>query len=370
VVFGCRACETPSASNRKPPSTQRKPGQYCIVCLKPVKNIKDHTKKHIEITCNYCPICAAPIENISRLLNHVYCHNYGLPLDFVLYNEIEDLYCYLCDSNSPNLEQFFIHYVRHFENFQDEASVVHCTYCGKQIRRMTLRGHFKSHSTLITFDCDLCDRKYVHASGLNRHIQSSHKGNKKYKCPMCPEVLKSNEALKNHLSGHENPRPFQCHLCGRTFSLQKHLYHHNKYHHSSTDLRKVTCADCGMVFSCVSVLYRHHKTVHLGIKEFQCEVCSVQLSTKHYLKEHLRTHSQDRPIKCEICGKTFQVKANLRQHMKTHKEKCEVCKICDKRFARRGQLISHMQCHERVCQICEKVFESRSDLEKHRAEHI
>jgi len=231
-----------------------------------------------------------------------------------------------------------------------------------------MKRHLATHSGEKRFTCHHCGKQYAQESGLQRHMLVIHEGVRKYKCPICSNVFGSNSELKAHQDTHTDPRPFQCDQCGRTFISQKHLYHHRKYHHTANGLRQL-CKLCNRYFSSPSVLKRHHKVVHLGLKEFQCHVCSAQLSTKQYLQEHLRIHTDERPEVCLYCGKTFQMAGNLRQHMKTHMEKTQICYVCGKGFTRRCHLLTHMGSHKGLeqpqCEHCNQVFLLKSDLEKH-----
>ena len=50
--------------------------------------------------------------------------------------------------------------------------------------------------------------------------------------------------------------------------------------------------------------------------KYVCEVCGRECPSKHKLKRHLSTHSEERPFSCQICGKSFKWTEYLQKHMR------------------------------------------------------
>ena len=47
-----------------------------------------------------------------------------------------------------------------------------------------------------------------------------------------------------------------------------------------------------------------------------CHVCGRECPSKHKLKRHLSTHSEERPFNCHVCGKSFKWTEYLAKHMR------------------------------------------------------
>lgn len=363
--FNCRS-EKPDRNNPVE--------QLCLICLKTVKHLDVHLQNHDpdeRVLFSYCPCCGQFEAESDLLCLHIFTH-FTPQTDQKITKHTNQLVCFHCKISFDKPQKLLHHVALHFPVPVNTPTTIHCVECGKSMLRSTLRRHLDGHCALKSFICQHCGKQYAQESGLVRHVRAIHEGVRRYKCPICSLVFETHLKLKEHQTQHPDPRPFQCDACGRTFLSQKHLYHHRKYHHTDRGLR-VSCDQCFRVFSSTSVLRRHQKVVHLRLKEFQCDICSAKVSTKQYLEEHLRTHSDERPEVCAVCGKTFQMRGNLRQHMKTHRERTQVCDVCGRRFARRCQLLIHVGSHRGVaplgCQMCDKTFLLKADLAKHLAEH-
>ena len=50
--------------------------------------------------------------------------------------------------------------------------------------------------------------------------------------------------------------------------------------------------------------------------KYVCDVCGRECPSKHKLKRHLSTHSEERPFICQICRKSFKWTEYLQKHMR------------------------------------------------------
>ena len=121
-------------------------------------------------------------------------------------------------------------------------------------------------------------------------------------------------------------------------------------------------------------LQEHIKTIHEGIRNYQCEVCSHQFSRPNRLKEHIETVHEGKTYQCEKCGKELSSRGYHKIHVETcgkypeeieqkisKKAKKLVCPICpnySKVFPNRESFDVHIKnMHKEIkCEDCPEVF--------------
>ena len=94
---------------------------------------------------------------------------------------------------------------------------------------------------------------------------------KKYKCPLCLEVLQSQKDFTQHIRGHNEVKP-------------------------QNDPNDPTGQS----------------------KVYYCCLCGKMLSSFSSLDRHMLVHSGERPFSCHLCGQTFTTNGNMHRHSRTH----------------------------------------------------
>jgi uncharacterized Zn-finger protein len=91
--------------------------------------------------------------------------------------------------------------------------------------------NLQSHSDLMPFRCDFCQRLFKHKRSRDRHVKL-HTGDKKYRCPHCESAFSRSDHLKIHLKTHDHQKPYQCVVCNRGYNtaaaLTSHMQNHKK----------------------------------------------------------------------------------------------------------------------------------------------
>lgn len=103
---------------------------------------------------------------------------------------------------------------------------------------------------------------------------------KPLKCPTCPELLKTEQELKEHILGHMIEKHEQEELNAEKFEAQKKV---QKVLNESVPRKRT----------------RRKPTS----SRFTCPTCKKKLSTKGNLKVHLETHKAKGKFSCEKCGR-------------------------------------------------------------------
>ncbi|KAK4876243.1 hypothetical protein RN001_012665 [Aquatica leii] len=275
-------------------------------------------------------------------------------------------------------QRVFKHYIR---------KTVICSKCNLQIPIQNYKMHYSKHFKCLK--CKLCDKTFSNNFNLQRHMHI-HSNAKPYKCNVCNAKFARQDKLKEHILLHNNDlckqplnenrcekyqRVLSCNFCSKTFALVKSLNTHLLLH---TD-KSVICTHCGKLYPNEKKLNDHIMSVHrkdLGqSKQFLCNICANQYSSKISLQRHILNHmGLAKRFQCDICQKAFTQAQSLQLHIKIHTgEKPFVCHICSKSFNKTFNFNRHLKIHNNVklhkCTICEKSFSCKQTLIVHIRTH-
>lgn len=149
------------------------------------------------------------------------------------------------------------------------------------------------------FKCTSCDKDFAHQKGVRQHFETAHMGIR-YKCPECKKTFRQEVSLRNHKLICSGAPPGQ--------DSSKGLIH--------------KCQYCTMRFRQNYRKLLHERTVHLKIRDFECNICKKAFTQSASLRTHQKLIHFPNPLKCGLdgCKMTYTTKYMLERHRK----KCHV----------------------------------------------
>lgn len=145
-----------------------------------------------------------------------------------------------------------------------------------------------------------------------------------FTCKECGKVVKSIRALDRHMNLHTGK--YTCDVCQKICNSEFSLRSHAKIHQGFVGDQ--VCNVCDKKFFDKSSLNKHTLSVHMGIRNFQCQYCSLSFYARKTYEEHVRVHTGERPFKCDQCPKTYKRIADLNHHLRLHKGKKHLNWFC------------------------------------------
>ncbi|KAL7302557.1 hypothetical protein TKK_0005193 [Trichogramma kaykai] len=263
----------------------------------------------------------------------------------------------------------------------------HYQHCDRKFDKpWRLDNHLKDHLTKEEIKCTEtgCNKIYLDLRQLSIHMNKEHKasGERKakplHKCTHdgCEAVFSRPWRLKNHMNQHLNLKLHKCDHdgCDKAYSSQEHLKRHLQTHAAvSTSYQ---CQICSVNISTMSNLKRHYKRAHATEKELFCEECNLSFRKKSRFEEHKASHNNSPAYECEKCGKKFMIHQRYTRHLETHENnnsksyKC-LFDTCDKVFPKWSLMLKHRtEEHSGFkCEKCDKEFKTWAYLLNHQKVH-
>ena len=132
------------------------------------------------------------------------------------------------------------------------------------------------------------------------------------------EELNELPQIESVLSGESaaifHGKPFECDLCGKSFTRKGSLGAHKKGQHEGA---KYECNVCGQNFSTKAILRVHVGGVHENQRHIKCKECPATFSRKSSYIRHFRNlHTEKRKHECDLCGQSFKEAHHLKAHKK------------------------------------------------------
>jgi Zinc finger, C2H2 type len=151
-----------------PPDAKRK---QCVLCHTLVRHIQTHRRrKHFKdyqcrvdeggIKTFECETCGIRFATQNKLNNHI---KYNHSKTANLRSQIQEItvcpICKLATKSACNLD-------KHLLEMHPDTKSIECKVCNKKLKLATsLKKHMMIHFSERTFNCDMCDEKYLYSCG-------------------------------------------------------------------------------------------------------------------------------------------------------------------------------------------------------------
>lgn len=287
-----------------------------VKVTKDIRRLLTSCRIKLDVSDIACKLCPKKLQSLEGFLAHISeVHDFAFNKEItkhIFTFKLNDrlMSCYDCDATF----RFFGSLMKHVHRFHKRIFL--CEICGEGfIGKRDVESHIQNKHVINPIPCNKCDNTFQSASSLRHHNDLVHKDT--FKCPKCPEILKSKFIKRQHLAKvHDVKRHrFKCDQCPQVFTRNSTLVHHRSRFHLKE--KTVTCNICGFkVFN--NQLLKRHMIKHDGSRPYECEFCKKTFQRKKTLELHTRIHTDDRRYACTVCGKAFVQVTSLKVHTKTH----------------------------------------------------
>ena len=216
-------------------------------------------------------------------------------------------------------------------------------------RKDKLNEHISKHLNKRQFVCEECDKHFKRNSTLLNHKRNVHSTDRPFVCNQinCNKTYKTKSHLITHQLTHSSVKSFGCNKCDKRFKSNSELNLHKKFVHSNIHPFICPQSNCNKSFKRISHL-NLHKRIHCSDKPFECDECNQRFKLKYYLSAHkMRLHKDIKRHKCfdNNCDKSFVFFSELKKHIgyKHSNERPFKCDFqnCNSRFKSSANLVNH-----------------------------
>ena len=222
-----------------------------------------------------------------------------------------------------------LHHCYHFQ-YHDR-----CRFCKpswyryKAKSETQLRALEKEERDYFKRVCPICDKQFITASHMKKHIKYEHEG-EKFKCDYCNNVYNSQQAKSYHERLKHTPTQSQVHcaMCKRSFGSEVALKSHMKYVHTSQ--KRLSCKHCEKTFKQIKNLRAHLASIH-----------DIDQTRESYCEKERTTN-----LKCPDCDSVFSYAKNLKAHRKSKhagEKKVYECEVCAVKYTEKKSLVRHIK---------------------------
>ncbi|XP_078400432.1 zinc finger protein 423 isoform X2 [Cetorhinus maximus] len=373
---------------------------FCSRLFKHKRSRDRHIKLHTGDKKYHCHECEAAFSRSDHLKIHLKTHSSSKPFK-----------CTICKRGFSSTSSLQSHMQAHKKNKDHVTKLekemkkedVVCDYCDETFNQTEdLEKHIATNHPQICekaeLQCIHCPEVFAEENALINHIDLAH-GNKKHKCPMCPEQFPTVEEVYCHLDSHRQPD-------SSNHSISPDPATGSAASMSSTTPDSSASVERGSTPDSTLKPSRSHRKPSGSLERegsqnswspkvtYSCPYCSKRdFSSLAVLEIHLKTIHSDKPQQshtCQFCLDSLPTLYNLNEHVrKVHKNNVFPvmqftsastfhCNYCPEMFADLNSLQEHIRIthcvpnalsqdgnHTFFCSHCSLGFLTESSLSDH-----
>ncbi|XP_038662603.1 zinc finger protein 423 isoform X3 [Scyliorhinus canicula] len=373
---------------------------FCSRLFKHKRSRDRHIKLHTGDKKYHCHECEAAFSRSDHLKIHLKTHSSSKPFK-----------CTICKRGFSSTSSLQSHMQAHKKNKDHVSKLdkemkkedVVCDYCDETFNQAEdLEKHIATNHPQICekaeLQCIHCPEVFAEENALINHIDLAH-GNKKHKCPMCPEQFPTVEEVYCHLDSHRQPD-------SSNHSISPDPATGSAASMSSTTPDSSASVERGSTPDSTLKPSRSHRKPSGSLERegsqnswspkvtYSCPYCSKRdFSSLAVLEIHLKTIHSDKPQQshtCQFCLDSLPTLYNLNEHVrKVHKNNVFPvmqftsastfhCNYCPEMFADLNSLQEHIRIthcvpnalsqdgnHTFFCSHCSLGFLTESSLSDH-----
>lgn len=257
-----------------------------------------------------CGICERKFYDYDLFSVHISIHRGEKPYK-----------CDICKKSFKFMSELNFHRAYHNPGVQHN-----CDMCTKTFRSLPrIKAHIKlAHTSKKTYKCETCGELRTTVADIRNHRKvHTIKEEYPYKCGVCQQTFAMSREYVEHVPAHDMAALInQCNCCDKIYATVEKLTMHVR---TNKGERPYKCELCPRTFSMANTLGHHLNTMHRMEKPHQCSICGQSYVQYASLKNHMRQHDGSKYCQCKLCHKLLTV-AYYKRHMYAHKMKKQAAK--------------------------------------------